>query len=302
LSAGRCAVCDAELDPRPLINGADLLHNTKGTFTVHVCPDCGAGNTRPLADEAALASYYTAGYGPHGETSGSLANRLRGLVTRREMRVGAPRALPKRPGRLLDVGCGTGALGAVMIARGWEVDGIDPSESACEQARLVGIEARAGTLETVTVHSERYDAVVFNQSLEHIGAPRSALRRVHRALAPGGVMAISVPNFDCRARRRFGRDWFHLDLPRHRVHFGERSLRILLERAGFDAVELWTSTSSTGLIGSIQYRVLGGLAAGEGGVREMLGWLAALLLVPAARIEQALGGGRDFLHAVGRRR
>ncbi len=147
-----------------------------------------------------------------------------------------------------------------------------------------------------------YDAVVFNQSLEHIGDPRGALQQVHRALAAGGVVAISVPNFDCWARRRFGRNWFHLDLPRHRVHFGERSLRILLERAGFDVVELWTSTSSTGLIGTLQYRALGGLAAGEGAVREMLGWLAALVLVPAARIEQALGGGRDFLHAVGRRR
>ena len=49
-----------------------------------------------------------------------------------------------------------------------------------------GIDARAGTLETVTVPSERYDAVVFNQSLEHVGDPRGAVQRVHRRARPGG--------------------------------------------------------------------------------------------------------------------
>jgi SAM-dependent methyltransferase len=302
LSAGSCAVCEASLEQEPLITGSDLLHGTAGVFTVHLCPACGAGNTRPLVDERVLASYYPAGYGPHGETSGSLAQRLRGLVARREARVGAPKALPSRAARLLDVGCGTGALGAVLIDRGWRVNGIDPSESACERARQVGIEARAGTLDTVDVPPGSYDAVVFNQSLEHIGDARAAMERAHRALVPDGAVAISVPNFDCWARRRFGRDWFHLDLPRHRVHLGQRSLRVLLERAGFDSIRLWTSTSSTGLIGSLQYRLLGRLAAGEGESRETLGWLSALLLVPVARIEQALGGGRDFLHAVARRR
>lgn len=299
---GTCAICGAALDPLPQIRGNDLLHGVEGDFAVHVCRSCGAGNTRPRVPDSELGPYYPSGYGPHGETAGALADGLRRVVTRREMRAGAPGALRERtPGRALDVGCGNGTLGSVLISQGWEVDGIEPSEGACEEARGRGVRAQQGTLETVEPEPGRYDAVVFHQSLEHIGDPVTALAKAHAALAPGGIVAISVPNFDSWARRRFGREWFHLDLPRHRVHFGERSLRLALERAGFEPVRLWTSTSSTGLVGSVQYRSSGGLAVSEGSLRESLGFGVGVALVPAARVEQALGGGRDFLHAVGRR-
>ncbi len=115
-------------------------------------------------------------------------------------------------------------------------------------------------------------------------------------------MAISVPNFDCWARRRFGREWFHLDLPRHLVHFPEGALRTAIERAGLEHRRSWTTTSPSGLAGSVQYRRLGGLAVEEGPAREALGQAAALALIPVARSEQALGGGRDTLHMLARRR
>jgi SAM-dependent methyltransferase len=299
---GYCAICKVALERRPLIQSGDLLHGVEGTFAVHVCPGCGAGNTRPDADDAAIARYYPSGYGPHGETAGRLADGLRRLLTRHEMRVGAPRALGQRtPGRVLDVGCGNGTLGSILINRGWKVDGIEPSKAACAEAVGRGVRARVGTLETLQVERGAYDAVIFHQSLEHIGDPRAAIREAFGALAPGGLITISVPNFDCWARRRFGSNWFHLDLPRHRIHYGPRSLHLLLGHAGYESIRLWTSTSSTGLIGSLQYRSSGGLVVREGVVRESLGFLVGLLLVPAASIEQALGGGRDFLHAIGRR-
>lgn len=298
---GRCAVCQTSLDPRPLIRGADLLHGVEGGFTVHCCSRCGAGNTRPEATDAELAPHYTESYGPHGGSRGRTAEWLRRFHTRREMRVGASRVLRKRSaGRALDVGCGSGEFGALLIARGWEVDGLDPSDTACAEASRHGVRARVGTLDTVPLEPRQYDAVVFNHALEHIGDPVTALGTARAALDPSGVVAISVPNFDCWARRRFGRNWFHLDLPRHRVHFGERSLRMALEASGFEPQGIWTSTSPTGLIGSLQYRVMGGLAVQEGAARESLGLAIAMLLVPIARLEQAIGGGRDFLHAVGR--
>ena len=47
------------------------------------------------------------------------------------------------PGRALDVGCGRGALGAVLIGRGWSVDGVEPSPDAVEAARATGGSTRA---------------------------------------------------------------------------------------------------------------------------------------------------------------
>jgi SAM-dependent methyltransferase len=296
---GVCAACDAPLPGEPAIAGADLLHGSEGEFFVHVCTACGAGNTRPPAADEELARFYPDAYGPH-DSDGPLGGRLGRALTRRELRVGAAGALERSGGRLLDVGCGDGELGELMAARGWRVDGIEPSAAAVERARARGVEAVEGTLDTVQPEAGAYDAIVFNHSLEHIPAPVPALERAGSALKQGGRVAVSVPNFGCWARRRFGREWFHLDLPRHRVHFTEGALRIALTRAGLEPERTWTTTSPSGLAGSVQYRRMGGLAVEEGRAREALGQAVGLALIPAARAEQAAGGGRDFLHALAR--
>ena len=189
-----------------------------------------------------------------------------------------------------------------MIARGWDVRGVEPSASAVASARARGVDVVEGTLSSIELEPDALDAIIFNHSLEHIPAPVEALASVRAGLRPGGLVAISVPNFDCWARRRFGREWFHLDLPRHRVHFTQRALTVALERAGLEARRTWTTTSPSGLAGSVQYRRLGGLAVDEGAARKAVGQVAGLALLPIARTEQALGGGRDFLHAIARRR
>jgi SAM-dependent methyltransferase len=298
---GSCAVCSAGLPEAPAIRGADLLHGTPGEFFVHVCESCGAGNTRPMAGAAELAGYYPDTYGPH-LSEGPLGGRLGEALARREIRVGGAGALGDLPGgRLLDVGCGDGELGAVMMGRGWRVKGVEPSRAAVERARSRGIDAVEGTLETVELEPGAQDAVVFNHSLEHIPAPVDALSAARDAVSPEGIVAVSVPNFGCWARRRFGRAWFHLDLPRHRVHFTEGALRAALSRAGLAPERIWTTTSPTGLAGSLQYRRMGGLAVEGGPSRVALGQVAALGLLPVARAEQLAGAGRDFLHALARR-
>ncbi len=278
------------------------MHGVEGAFAVHVCPGCGAGNTMPRAGRADLDRFYPTGYGPHAST-GPLGGRLGRALARRELQVGAAGALGELPGaRLLDVGCGDGELGELMMEGGWLVEGIEPSPAAVERARARGLKTTEGTLDTVELEPRAYEAIVFNHSLEHIPDPVEALGKAREALLPYGEVAISVPNFACWARRRFGREWFHLDLPRHLVHFDEGALRAAIERAGLVFRRSWTTTSPSGLAGSVQYRSLGGLAVEEGPAREAMGQAAGLALIPAARVEQALGGGRDTLHVLARRR
>lgn len=301
-AAGRhCSICGAGLPETPQITGRDLLHAVPGEFAVHVCSGCGAGNTRPPLSAEQLARHYPDTYGPH-RSEGPLAGALGRALAWREFRVGAAGALGEMPGgRLLDVGCGDGETAALVARRGWRVRGVDPSPGACERARARGIDATVGTLDTVELEPGAADGVLFNHSLEHVGDPVGALSRVREAVRPYGLVAVSVPNFGCAARRRFGRDWFHLDLPRHRVHFTEGALRLAIERAGLETRRTWTTTSPSGLAGSVQYRRLGGLAVREGPARRAIGQVAGLALIPAARTEQLAGAGRDFLHALATR-
>jgi SAM-dependent methyltransferase len=187
----------------------------------------------------------------------------------------------------------------MLIGRGWRMTGVDPSPAACASARERGVDAREGILETVELEPGDYDAAIFNQSLEHTGDPLGDLRRICAALRPGAVVAIAVPNFGGWQARRFRGRWFHLDLPRHRVHFTAPALERALREAGFEDVRTGTSTSLVGLPASIQYRIWGRCLFPEGLALRIASGLCVLTL-PVARLANALGGG-DVLYATARR-
>jgi SAM-dependent methyltransferase len=297
----RCPVCAGCLAP-PLLNSPDRLHGVPGRFSVARCEHCGVGVTLPASlGSDRLAAFYPNTYGayelPIG-IAGLLSRSIQRLQSWRALRTPPLLALARMPpGRLLDVGCGRGDLGEWLIRRGWTVDGVEPSAPACALATRRGIHARAGTLAEVELEPEAFDAVVFRQSLEHVSDPVADLRRAHAALRDGGVLAISVPNFACWQRRRFGGAWFHLDVPRHRFHFDPVALRGALARAGFDDVQIFTSSSTAGLPASLQY-ALAGRCLFPGGMGLRLASGACALTLPLSWMLARMAGEGDVLHAV----
>jgi SAM-dependent methyltransferase len=297
-----CPCCGEALDTTtPRISGPDRLHGVPGTFDVAVCGSCGAGVTLPRLEPAELAQFYPDSYGPYDHLAGGPAARVSRLIQRlqvgRALRTQPLRALRGlEPGRLLDVGCGRGDLAAGLIERGWRVSGIEPSANACAAARSRGVDARQGTIESVELDPGYYDAAIFRHSLEHVGDPVDALRRAGVALRPGGLVLISVPNFACWQRRRMGGRWYHLDLPRHRVHFTPAALTASLARAGFAVAELGTSTTPVGLPATIQY-ALAGRCLFRSGLPLRVAVALTALCWPLARMSDGLGGGGDVLDA-----
>lgn len=188
----------------------------------------------------------------------------------------------------------------MLSEHGWRMTGIEPSPEACATAAGRGVEARCGTLNSVEIEPDAYDAIVFRHSLEHTNDPVGDLRRVARALRPDGLVLISVPNFGCWQARRFGTHWYHLDLPRHRTHFTESALRRALQAAGLECLEASTTSSGLGLPASAQYRLFGRCVFPGGLALRVASGLASLTR-PLARLLNGLAGGGDELHAVARR-
>jgi SAM-dependent methyltransferase len=297
MSGPCCLACGGELAAQPAIVGHDLLHGVPGTHAVHVCELCASGTTLPPADLASVAAFYPDSYQPHVVPAGPLAAVMAG-VQRARLR-NWPLSELSTPGRALDVGCGRGDLGVQLRARGWSVDGVEPSAGACAVARRRGIDARQGVLGTVALSPASYDAVVFVHCLEHVVDPRADLAEAHRLLRPGGRVIVTLPNWDSWQRRRFRDRWFPLELPRHRTHFTRAGLRAALEQAGFTELRLATSSSFICLCWSLQYRVFGRLWS-DAGVRLWLGYGASAALWPAAFVLDRLHGDGDFLHATAR--
>ena len=249
------------------------------------------------ADE--LDAYYPASYGFLGD--GRVRRRVQKLFFASTVTRSPWRAIAGAPvGRLLDVGCGRGDLAAAFAARGWRAAGVDPSAEAVALARARGVDARVGTLETAQFDDAPFDAVVMRHSLEHVPDPRADLGRIRELLRPGGLVAVSVPNFDSWERRRFGSAWFHLDLPRHRTHFGPRALRVALDGAGFDVVSLETGGDPGSLLASVQYKLAGRLFS-----RSVPALLAqyglGIAATPVRAALDRLRGGGPVLNAVARR-
>jgi SAM-dependent methyltransferase len=248
----------------------------------------------------ALGELYPGGYNAYAlPASAPLRLLATGLFRSRYRRAlrRPPLALLGEPGRLLDVGAGRGDLGVVLSERGWEVTALDPSPNAVAEARARGVAAEEGTLlEAEGRLPGGYDAVVFQHSLEHVSEPADELAAAHRLLRDGGMLLVTLPNFGSWQRRRFGSDWFHLDLPRHRTHFTAAGLRALLERSGFAVERVDTSTSADGLPMSLRYRRL---ASGRGGLATTA---AVVLASPFTGLAGRLTDERDLLHAVAQAR
>lgn len=301
-----CLLCGAPGSLETVIADApDRLHQTPARSSVKRCRACGGGVTMPRVELRELASFYPSQYGPYVPTRGALAavsKVVERFLGARMERTAPLRALAEtHPGRALEVGAGRGDLAALLIRRGWEVTAIEPSAQACEVLAARGVDARHGTLGAVALEPVGYDVAIFNHALEHVTDPVADLMRTSVALRPGGLVLVSVPNFSSWQRRRFGSRWFHLDLPRHRVHFSTRALRSVLELAGFEPLEVVTSTTAVGLPATVQYAVAGRCVFPDG-LKLRVAAAAASTLWPLSRAIDELGGGGDCLHAVARRR
>jgi SAM-dependent methyltransferase len=135
--------------------------------------------------------------------------------------------------RILDVGCGAGALVRELTLHGFtRAEGIDPfmPESAVQlhrppRLRRVPLSALGG---------EQFDVVLVTHVLEHVADPHSLMHHVRAVLAPAGICRIEVPVTDSDARRTYSEDWVELDAPRHLLVPSRHAVARLAVAAGFD--------------------------------------------------------------------
>jgi SAM-dependent methyltransferase len=195
-------------------------------FLLVICTRCGLCYTNPRPDAVSIQQFYPADYRCHHAKD----DRIRSADP-------ISKLLPiHSEARLLDFGCGAGDFLRRMHALGWNVTGLDRSHAAIE--RIHDLPAHVGTLPHPFWTEACFEAVTMWQSLEHVHQPLQTLRAAHRLLTPGGRLLVTVPNHESFASRWFGSRWYGLDVPRHLTHFTPHTLRRMLNRAGFDDVEI----------------------------------------------------------------
>ncbi|APV49656.1 hypothetical protein BWI17_08180 [Betaproteobacteria bacterium GR16-43] len=100
------------------------------------------------------------------------------------------------PGRLLDIGPGSGKLLEAAMQSGWRAVGIEANAEFAAACRAHGIEILEGFFPDVLPAGERFDAITLLDVLEHLAQPLELLRLARERLVPGGVLVVQVPNVD----------------------------------------------------------------------------------------------------------
>lgn len=181
-----------------------------------------------------------------------------------------------QPGRLVDLGCGTGRHALEFAARGFDVLGVDLSREMLAQLQTKAREARvdvaalrANLCDLGGLPEASFDhAILMYATLGMIPAAEDrdrVLRQARRLLRPGGRLALHVHNlwfnlFDAQGRAWLRKDrwqcWFRgkaggdrvvhdRGIPNFQMHvFSRREIAQLLTAAGF-SIEYWQPLNAT---------------------------------------------------------
>ena len=244
-----------------VLTGQDLLHNLPGIFTVVKCSSCGLMRTNPRPSPHTIGFYYPDNYGPYVGTkvqharpkSASWLKRLLRPTFRYIFNSNMMTLPAMAPGRMLEIGCASGAFLHHMAGEGWRVQGIEFSEKAAQTAAGLGYRVHAGPLETAPQPEEAFDLIVGWMVLEHLHDPIACLRKLHGWVKPGGYLVLSVPNANSIDFRLFNNYCYANHLPNHLFHFTPRTLTRVLADGGWELEKVHHQRVLSNLIASTGY-------------------------------------------------
>jgi len=164
-------------------------------YDVVICGQCGLGFADDIPEQDVFDRYYQDNskyeYQHTGwKESESDESRFRAIASTLGQSIAA------KSSRVLEIGCATGRLLALLRDAGFaSVQGLDPSP-ACAQAAwdLYNVPVIAGSLFSIPVPPDAYDLVISVGVLEHVEDVSKALDCVRTVLAPKGLVYAEVPD------------------------------------------------------------------------------------------------------------
>lgn len=149
--------------------------------------------------------------------------------------------------RVLDAGCGDGNFAESLAAEGYEVYGIDLSESGIRIAQ----DRRVGTFKVSSLYESflapfsgltGFDAIVSVEVIEHLYSPRVFVAEAMKSLRPGGLLIVTTPywgylkNIVLALTNRTDNYLTALWDGGHIKHWSRKTLTALMVEQGFEVV------------------------------------------------------------------
>jgi len=157
------------------------------------------------------------------------------------------------PGRLLDVGCGYGFFLEEMAQRGWQVEGIEISDTGLSFAReQLGLNVSDRPLPRPDWQDNCYDVITLFYVIEHLQNPLGVIREAHRLLRTGGLLLLRWPHTAPVARvlRPWVKQMRLYQAPSHLFDFSPVTIYKILDQLDFREIRTticgWTRPMEKG--------------------------------------------------------
>jgi 2-polyprenyl-3-methyl-5-hydroxy-6-metoxy-1,4-benzoquinol methylase len=229
-----CPVCKSA-DINPLLTVTDYTVS-KEDYTIWQCGRCSLRFTQDVPSADSIGSYYKSpDYISHTNTSEGMINKVYQSVRKYTLKQKAKLVASQTGvigGKLLDVGCGTGAFLNVMKKQGWEVLGVEPDEEARELARKLYRLTVFEASKLDQLPSAGFDAITLWHVLEHVHDLHPYVEQLKKLLKPTGKLFVAVPNYQSLDAQIYRRDWAAYDVPRHFYHFTPQAMETLMKSHG----------------------------------------------------------------------
>jgi SAM-dependent methyltransferase len=226
-----CDVCGRETTFRVVYE--------KWTYPIAKCLACGLGRAQ-IHQSFDPDSIYEAGYFQGAMPDGYADYIGSESVLRTEFQhvLRHMERCDVRRGTLLEIGCAYGFFLAEARATFQRVSGIDVAQDAVTFCRSRGLDVECGDLDREFLEARGpFDAVVMLDVIEHLKNPAETLAAVVPYMSPEAVLLITTGDWESLCSRLMGRSWRLMTPPQHLSFFSRRSLRLLLDRLGFEVLE-----------------------------------------------------------------
>lgn len=146
---------------------------------------------------------------------------------------------------VLDIGCGYGFFLLYCKEKGIKPFGVEIAKETSSWAQENGMEVFTGTLHEAPFREGSFDLVTSFHCLEHSLDPSLEVLKISSLCRENGIFVLAVPNaFSLVAEDSFS-TWKWKSWPAHLFYFSPNNLQILLERAGFEVVEVYSQVGDS---------------------------------------------------------
>ncbi len=242
-----CPLCGSTTSLWLTVPG-DFYRDLRQDYFLCDCGRCRYGFLSPRPTISELHSFYRfSGYYTHqdrqsaGQPPGSFFDRVRIHLAWKadrgeDLADSVLRLLYAQPkAKVLDFGCGNGAIMARLRTEGYDLLGVEIDPDAAAEAQRKGLNVILAGVDEVPAQLEDhyFDICILSHVLEHCIDPLNVLKSLKRVLKSEAVLVCEVPNNSCAGLQQQGACWRWLDVPRHLNFFTPKSLEIILTAAGF---------------------------------------------------------------------